>query len=75
MRTFAVFIAGEKFYFQGDLDDFECLTVEQLCKRKATEENISNTPNELFNELISDISSNLGKKISPIKINYVFRIK
>lgn len=75
MSTFSVFISGEKFYFQADLDYFECLTVERLCKRKATEKNTSITPNELFNELISDISLNLGKKISPIKINYVFRIE
>ena len=75
MGIFAVFIGGEKYYFQGDLNDYECREIEQLCANKLLEKDSDSASDEVFNDLLTDVSSTLGKEIVPRTIQYVFRIK
>lgn len=73
MNLYVVTIAGNRFYFRGDLSESECKNVEKLCDQIASER-IDEDVEKLARMFQTSLEKILGNTVEFVKIKYVFRI-
>lgn len=73
MNIYVITIAGNRFYFIGDLSEQECKIIEQTCIQLSLEVEQFDTE-EALNQLLKLLDHSILDKIKLSKIKYVFRI-